>query len=36
MVSFMISSRTAKPGPSDARRVMYWDENLLGEVHMEQ
>lgn len=36
MVSFMMSSRTAKPSPSDARRGMCRDENLLGDVHMEQ
>lgn len=36
MGSFTISSRTTKPGPSDARRVMYRDENLLDEVHTEQ
>lgn len=34
MVSFMISNRTTKPGPSDVRRVMYGGENLRDEVHM--
>lgn len=36
MVSLRISSRTTKPGPSDARKVVYGDENLMVEVHMEQ
>lgn len=36
MASFRISSRTTKPVPSDARRVMYRDENLMVEVLMKQ
>lgn len=34
MVSFTISSRPTKPGPSDAGRVMCRDENFMDEVHM--
>lgn len=36
MVSFRISSRATKLGPSDARKVAYTDGNLMDEVHMEQ